>query len=332
MIRHRKTAAYLVVDRRRPGFTLVELLVVVAIIGLLISVLLPSLHKARQMAKQTVCATRCHQLGIGLNTYLVDYGNYPAHQVRMDEFNPTLPGDFRVRWFDALAIVLAGHDMARTPEQSIEDWEAFKRKNTIFDLQGCPCAGDWEVGRNNSYGYNYKYVGSYRDNSAADNPFAPKECYPVKQVRSPGRTIGFADCDGTGWIKEWAPEKPRPGGDHDPDRLGNHGYILDPTYIPVWSTETYSGGALESYAWTDWRTYLSDRHLGYSVAAFLDGHAERINPKAAYQDNALWNGLGLDPGIQPDGTQDQTHPMYKQDPHVDYKWCQSSGQQWREYK
>ena len=55
--------------RKAPGFTLIELLVVVAIIALLISILLPSLNRARQAAKGVVCATRLHAFGQGSAMY-----------------------------------------------------------------------------------------------------------------------------------------------------------------------------------------------------------------------------------------------------------------------
>ena len=51
------------------AFTLIELLVVVAIIALLIAILLPSLKRARDKAKNTVCMSNLHQMGVGCATY-----------------------------------------------------------------------------------------------------------------------------------------------------------------------------------------------------------------------------------------------------------------------
>ena len=53
----------------KKAFTLVELLVVVAIIGLLISILMPALAAARESARRTQCASNMHTLAIGVMLY-----------------------------------------------------------------------------------------------------------------------------------------------------------------------------------------------------------------------------------------------------------------------
>ncbi|MBI1367733.1 MAG: prepilin-type N-terminal cleavage/methylation domain-containing protein [Planctomycetes bacterium] len=78
---------------RRRAFTLIELLVVIAIIALLISILLPSLAKARDVSKSVVCGTQLKQLYMAAVLYSYDYKS-------------ELPGprewvDNSIAWFDS---------------------------------------------------------------------------------------------------------------------------------------------------------------------------------------------------------------------------------------
>jgi prepilin-type N-terminal cleavage/methylation domain-containing protein/prepilin-type processing-associated H-X9-DG protein len=58
---------------KRKGFTLIELLVVIAIISLLVSILVPSLQKAKALTRQVICLTRLKSLGSALAIYQADY-------------------------------------------------------------------------------------------------------------------------------------------------------------------------------------------------------------------------------------------------------------------
>jgi prepilin-type N-terminal cleavage/methylation domain-containing protein/prepilin-type processing-associated H-X9-DG protein len=85
----RSHGAPLVSAESRPGFTLLELLVVIAIIAILAALLLPALSAAKKRAAQAACINNLKQLGAGMQMYVDDnHDTFPGMASQHSGFQP----------------------------------------------------------------------------------------------------------------------------------------------------------------------------------------------------------------------------------------------------
>ena len=89
------------------GFTLVELLVVVAIIATLIGLLLPAVQSARSAARRTQCASNMRQVALGVITYA------DAHRGRFPSRTHTEDASRQLHWIQQLAPFVESVDVIR---------------------------------------------------------------------------------------------------------------------------------------------------------------------------------------------------------------------------
>jgi len=257
--------------KRVGGFTLIELLVVIAIIALLVSILLPSLSRARDMAKSAVCVSNLRQLSHGWHFYADEnndvsvpgrYAKEPGGTSNPANWYDVGNGrKYRPRWIATMGKYVG---LLAFSEPSTSD----DRQDYDGEVYGCPAAPDRVDERNHAYGYNHQFLGNARKTNGTFHHF------PVNRsrVRNFATTVLGGDCMGTA-----AGLPARQRGDYSNNgksyaSRGNHAWTLDP---PRLTDESDRGtGDADSP-----RTAVDPRHGRRANVVFCDGHGETASPE-----------------------------------------------------
>ncbi len=160
----------------RAGFTLIELMVVIAVIGILVAILFPVFSTAREKARQTKCQAQLMQLVTALNEFHADKGHYPFaveqpsgevvgvwYDDVTDPANPRYEGGFSALYPD----YVTDRNLFICPD----DRDALQNLGVSRDRVYCSYNGliDWGTGNfltldsggaailYNYYGYTYEY-------------------------------------------------------------------------------------------------------------------------------------------------------------------------------
>lgn len=110
---------------RRPakGFTLVELLVVMAVIGLLVALLLPAVQNAREAARRTQCQNNMKNISLALHEYHDKHKMFPSGWIGVSNQNFDVNGKSGLGW---AAMILDGLEQ-------VNIWDTIDRKLSVTD-------------------------------------------------------------------------------------------------------------------------------------------------------------------------------------------------------
>jgi prepilin-type N-terminal cleavage/methylation domain-containing protein/prepilin-type processing-associated H-X9-DG protein len=176
--------------RAKPGgFTLLELLIVIAILALLMSILLPSLNRAKELARKAVCLSNIRHLALSNHLYAQDNDGHFVLAAE-DIWWPNLK-----RWHGERDSVNEAFDPQRSPmmpqmgSAGLKECPSFRKEFDFSDESGQEAAFEAGCG---GYGYNASYIGGRNDRYGA-SPVAAAHSARLEDIRNPGETVMFTD-------------------------------------------------------------------------------------------------------------------------------------------
>lgn len=264
----------------RSGFTLVELLVVIAVIALLIGVLLPALGGARAASQGAVSLSNMRQMATAWTTYAFDSRDImvPCQPARLPDYEDNLYDvgnglHYRPKWFALVGSKVPEMFAYDTPSREEEDEHSYPITNEVWL---CPVVPEWVSSRNTAYGYNYQFLGNARYLGGPVGVSTSYMKFPVKisSVRTMSGTVLISSSMGSAAGKPEAERTPnRTDGSRDPElrALGGHGYALDPPRLP--GDNDYCDPRNPG---PENRSAPDPRYQGRANVVFTDGHAKAM--------------------------------------------------------
>jgi prepilin-type N-terminal cleavage/methylation domain-containing protein/prepilin-type processing-associated H-X9-DG protein len=116
--------------RAKRAFTLIELLVVVAIIALLVSILVPSVSKARHLAKVALCKGNLHGMETAHWMYMTEHDGW---FVKVGLAHGGVHSDEEVAWINTLQEYYGDQLLARSPLDDSPHWGPYPAGEPIDD-------------------------------------------------------------------------------------------------------------------------------------------------------------------------------------------------------
>ena len=236
-------------QRMNPAFTLVELLIVIAILGILVALLLAAISQARGRTQRIQCANNVSQLGLALQEFKTDHDFYPPF------LDPSDWSENRY-WKNALGSEMNIHHNAEYYPEGV--WRcpaAYRPSNSIWDFHK-----EWGY---DDYNYNAYGLGSWASTNTSlglaehwspdlpNKSSRPTPHVSESEVANPNEMLAIGDAF-----------------------FGSPSFIVDGQIFGRASDSVVSLFGFSGYDHSESTKRVFTRHQGRANVVFCDGHVE----------------------------------------------------------